>query len=111
MDKALSVTEFVGAIDDALIVFDGVAVEGEVEEFNISGNRWVRFTLKDEESSVRCFMTVWDLKTEIENGMMVRVTGRPKLTQKWGFSFNLKSVQPVGEGSLKRAFELLRKKL
>ena len=87
MDKALSVTEFVGAIDDALIVFDGVAVEGEVEEFNISGNRWVRFTLKDEESSVRCFMTVWDLKTEIENGMMVRVTGRPKLTQKWGFSF------------------------
>lgn len=111
MDKALSVTEFVAAVDGALTVFDGVVVEGEVDEFNISGNKWVRFTLKDAESNVRCFMTVWDLKTEVENGMMVRVTGRPKLTQKWGFSFNLKSVRPVGEGSLKRAFELLRKKL
>lgn len=111
MDKAISVTEFVSAIDDALIAFDGVVVEGEVDEFNISGGKWVRFTLKDKESNVRCFMTVWDLKTEIEDGMMVRVAGRPKLTQKWGFSFNLKSVQPAGEGSLKRAFELLRKKL
>ncbi|MFH1353914.1 MAG: exodeoxyribonuclease VII large subunit [bacterium] len=111
MNKALSVTEFVSAVDDDLIVFDGVMVEGEVDEFNISGNKWVRFTLKDKESNVRCFMTVWDLKTEIENGMMVQVTGRPRLTQKWGFSFNLKSVQAAGEGSLKRAFELLRKKL
>jgi len=94
-----------------LIAFDGIEVEGEVDEFNISGNKWIRFTLKDKESNVRCFMTVWDLKTEIEDGMMVRVTGRPRLTQKWGFSFNLKSVRPSGEGSLKRAFELLRKKL
>lgn len=111
MDKALSVTEFVSVIDEALIVYDGVVVEGEVDEFNISGNKWVRFNLKDKESSVRCFMTVWDLKTEVEDGMMVRVTGRPRLTQKWGFSFNLKSVQPAGEGAFKRAFELLRKKL
>jgi exodeoxyribonuclease VII large subunit len=91
--------------------FDSIEVEGEVDEFNISQNKWVRFTLKDKESNVRCFMTVWDLKAEIENGMMVRVSGRPTLTQKWGFSFNLKSVQPAGEGALKRAFELLRKKL
>lgn len=111
MVKALSVTEFVTAIDDALIAFDGIEVEGEVDEFNISGNKWVRFTLKDNESNVRCFMTIWDLKAEIEDGMMVKVSGRPRLTQKWGFSFNLKQVRPAGEGSLKRAFELLRKKL
>lgn len=111
MSKALSVTEFVTAIDDALVAFDGIEVEGEVDEFNISQNKWVRFTLKDNKSNVRCFMTVWDLKAEIEDGMMVRVAGRPALTQKWGFSFNLKSVQPAGEGALKRAFELLRQKL
>ena len=71
----------------------------------------MRFTLKDKESNVRCFMTVWDLKAEIEDGMMVKVSGRPTLTQKWGFSFNLKSVQPAGEGALRRAFVLLQKKL
>ncbi|HBE90890.1 MAG: exodeoxyribonuclease VII large subunit [Candidatus Andersenbacteria bacterium RIFCSPHIGHO2_12_FULL_46_9] len=109
--KAITVTQLVALVDETLDAFDGVVVEGEVDEYQLSGGKWVRFALKDESSTVRCFMPVWYLKTEIENGMKVLATGRPKLTQKWGFSFNLTSVVPSGEGSLKRAFELLKKKL
>ena len=43
--------------------------------------------------------------------MKVLVRGVPKIT-KWGkFSFTVQAVQPVGEGSLKKAYELLKKKL
>jgi exodeoxyribonuclease VII large subunit len=111
MDKALSVTAFVRVIDDALGAFDSIEGEGEVSGFRVSHDKWFNFDLKDKESNVRCFMTVWDRRAEIEDGMMVRVSGRPTLTQKWGFSFNLKSVQPAGEGALRRAFVLLQKKL
>ena len=109
--KAITVTQLVEMVDETLDAFNGVVVEGEIDEYQLSGGKWVRFALKDENSIVRCFMPVWYLKTEIENGMKVLATGRPKLTQKWGFSFNLTSVIPSGEGSLKRAFELLKKKL
>ena len=109
--KTITVTQFVEMIDETLDAFNGAVVEGEVDEYQLSGGKWVRFALKDDNSTVRCFMPVWFLKSEIENGMKVLATGRPKLTQKWGFSFNLTGVVPSGEGSLKRAFELLKKKL
>lgn len=109
--KAITVSQFVEMVDEGLGAFNGVAVEGEVDEYQLSGGKWVRFALKDESSTVRCFMPAWYLKTVIEDGMKVVATGRPKLTQKWGFSFNLIAVVPSGEGSLKRAFELLKRKL
>ena len=47
----------------------------------------------------------------VEDGMKVVVRGVPKIT-KWGrFSFTVQAVTPVGEGSLKKAYELLKKKL
>ena len=43
--------------------------------------------------------------------MKIVVRGVPKIT-KWGkFSFTVNAIQPVGEGSLKKAYELLKKKL
>jgi exodeoxyribonuclease VII large subunit len=47
----------------------------------------------------------------LEDGMMVAVLGRPRLSDKWGFSVSVQSVQPVGEGSIKRTFELMKAKL
>lgn len=111
MEGALTVSEFVEIINEALAAAAGLTVEGEVDEYKVIQGKWVTFRLKDETSSVGCFMPVWDLHTAIEDGMLVRVTGIPKLREKGFFSFVLSTVQPAGEGSLKRAFELLRKKL
>lgn len=107
----LTVTQLVEAINTALSVLEDVEVEGEVDEFKIIHNKWVTFQLKDEGSAIGCFMTVWQYRTQVEDGMLVRVKGRPALRNKGFFSFVLSSIQPSGEGALKRTFELLRQKL
>jgi exodeoxyribonuclease VII large subunit len=112
MDKVFSVSEFIAAVN-AAVAFP-VVVEGEVSGFNVSQGRWVFFDLKDEkvESKVNCFMPVYRLKTSLEDGMRVRVYGTPKIHERSGrFSITVDRVELVGEGALKRAFELLFKKL
>lgn len=112
MDKVFSVSEFIGEVN-ALLSFP-VVIEGEVSSYRINQGKWVFFDLKDEkeEALVNCFAVVWKLKTPIEDGMRVRVYGTPKIFEKSGkFSVTVERVEPVGEGALKRAFELLRKKL
>lgn len=111
MSNTLTVSQLVRLIDEALAAYDGVAVEGEVAEFKIVHQKWVTFQLKDETSTIGCFMTVWQYKTQLEDGMMVRAVGRPRLRDKGFFSFVVESVQPTGEGALKRALELLKAKL
>jgi exodeoxyribonuclease VII large subunit len=86
-------------------------ITGEIASFKVNQGKWVFFDIKDEESSVSCFMTLYQLRVPLEDGMKVVVRGVPKVT-KWGkFSFTVQAVQPVGEGSLKKAYELLKKKL
>ena len=108
----LSPSEFVAYINQTLeYAYSSVTMVGEVSEFKINQGKWVFFNVKDEETSVPCFMTLWGLTQPIEDGMKVVVRGVPKIT-KWGkFSFTVSKVAPVGEGSLKKAFEMLKKKL
>ncbi len=111
MDIVLTVSQCVEAINIALDSLGELTVEGEVGEFRIIQNKWVTFDIKDKTSVLKCFMTVWSLRTQIEDGMLVKVTGQSNLRAKGFLSFVAKSVQPSGEGSLKRALELLKKKL
>lgn len=114
--KALTVSEFLQSLN---IIFEdavfphGAYIEGEVAGYNVSQGKWIWFNLKDDTGLVNCFATVWQLKsTPIEDGMKVRVHGMPKVHQKSGkFSVTVDRVEPVGEGAMKRAFELLKKKL
>jgi exodeoxyribonuclease VII large subunit len=88
-----------------------ITVIGEVANFKVNQNKWVFFDVKDEESSLGCFMSAFNLRVAVEDGMQVAVTARPTVT-KWGkFSLTVQEIKPVGEGSIKRAFELLRAKL
>jgi exodeoxyribonuclease VII large subunit len=108
----LSVSQFVDSVNQTFeYAYPVIAVEGEVSSFKVNQNKYVFFDLKDNEASVGCFMTVWQLRVPIEDGMKVIVTATPKLTQ-WGkFSLTVRAVRPSGEGSLKKSFELLRTKL
>jgi exodeoxyribonuclease VII large subunit len=91
--------------------FTGVTIIGEVSEFKGNQKKFVFFNLKDEEASISCFMTVWQLHFPIEDGMKIIIRATPKLTA-WGrLSFTVHTLQPAGEGSLKKSFELLKKKL
>ncbi|MEX0649997.1 MAG: exodeoxyribonuclease VII large subunit [Candidatus Andersenbacteria bacterium] len=111
MKHILSVSQLVEVTNMAMGQLGAVAVEGEVSDYRVVHNKWVTFSLKDQESTVPCFMTVWQLRVRIEDGMLVRVIGTPKLRNKGFFSFVVSQVAPAGEGALKRAFELLKEKL
>lgn len=112
MENKFTPTEFIAVVNQTLeYAYESVQIVGEVASFKINQGKWVFFDLKDGESSVGCFMSVWSLRMPLEDGMKVVVRGVPKVT-KWGkFSFTVTAVQPVGEGSLKKAYEILKKKL
>lgn len=106
------VSDFIAVTNQTLEYSYGkVEVVGEVQGFKINQNKYVFFDLKDEAASLSCFMMVWQLRSPLEDGMKIVVGATPKLT-KWGkFSLTVQSFQPMGEGSLKRGFELLKSKL
>lgn len=108
----LSVSEFVAVFNQTVeYAFSGISIRGELANFRISKQQWVYFDLKDEAASVSCFGSVYQLPGPLEEGMLLRVKGLPRLHQRYGFSFNFSSIMPVGAGSIKRASELLAAKL
>ncbi len=110
--QVYSVSDFQAVCNQIMeTAFTGVIVEGEVASFKVNQGKYVFFDLKDEESSVGCFMMLFAMRFPLEDGMRVRVRAVPKLT-KWGkFSLTVQAVAPVGEGSLKKSLEMLKKKL
>ena len=112
MEVKLTPSEFIAVVNQTLdYAYGSVMMEGEVASFKVNQGKWVFFDLKDKESSVPCFMTLYQMRIPLEDGMKVIVRGVPKVT-KWGkFSFTVQAVQPVGEGNLKKAHEILKKKL
>ena len=113
--QIFKVSEFINFLNEALLAIaprDEVAIEGEVSNFNIAQNQWVRFDLKDETSLLNCFLTIWQLNTPLEDGMKIRVYGFPKVYPRYGkLSLVVQRIDLIGEGALKKAFELLKKKL
>lgn len=107
-----SVSEFIDICNQSLdYAFPSVIIEGEVASFKVNQGKWVFFDLKESDSSVSCFMVVTQLRVALTDGMKVRVRATPKLTR-WGkFSLTVSQVMPVGEGSIKKNFELLKKRL
>lgn len=113
MEKpSFRVSELIAVLNQTLeYAYPSVVVEGEVASFKVSKGKFVFFDLKDEEGVVNCFMMVYQLRHPIEDGMHIRVVAQPRLTP-WGkFSLTVREIMPVGEGNIKRSFELLKAKL
>ncbi len=108
----LTVSQFVGLLNQTLeYSFSGVVITGELANLRVSKNRWVYFDLKDENATVKFFGTVYQLPGPLEEGMVLKVRGLPKLHNLYGFSVNVVSIALAGEGTIKRAAELLKAKL
>jgi exodeoxyribonuclease VII large subunit len=54
---------------------------------------------------------VYSLPGPLEDGMKLAVRGRPHIHEQYGFSVQVAHIQPVGEGSIKKAADLLATKL
>lgn len=107
-----SVSDFIAVLNQTLeYAYPTVEIEGEVSSFKVNQGKFVFFDIKDAGGSINCFMTVWQLRTPIEDGMKVVISAVPKLTQYGKFSLTVKSIRPSGEGALKKSFEILKAKL
>ncbi len=111
-DVELAPSDFVALLNQTLeFSYPSVVVHGELANFRVSKNRWVYFDLKDELATVRFFGSVYQLPGPLEDGMMVKVRGTPRLHPQFGFSVTAHAITPAGEGSIKKAAALLEAKL
>ena len=111
-ELTLTVSEFVAVLNQTLeYAYPNVTVTGELANFKVSKGRWVYFDLKDEGATVRFFGTVYQLPGPLQDGMLLAVKGMPRLHPLYGFSVNVLSMRPTGEGSIKKAAALLEAKL
>lgn len=110
--EIITVSQFIGIINDTFaMAYPQVIVEGEVSSFKINQGKFVFFDLKDDTSTLSCFMMLYQLRLPIEDGMKIRVTGSPKITKFSKFSLTIKAIELAGEGELRRAMELLKRQL
>ncbi len=108
----LTPSEFTALLNQTLeFAYPLVEIEGEVLNYRVSKGRWVYFDIADETAKLRCFGTVYMLPAPVEDGMKVRVVAAPRLHPQFGFSLNLQSLSFSGEGTIKKAADLLYGKL
>jgi len=114
MEKVFQVREFNEFVSVYLGEIGEVVVEGEISQLRLQNQRWLFLTLKDEEAS----LPVFGIQARLANlgalteGMLVRVSGRPRLYQKTAsFSLWAEKIVPAGVGALQIAFERLRRQL
>jgi len=108
MLPVMTVSEFISQINE--IVAGIYVLEGEVSGYHC--RQWIFFDLKDGQSTLNCFSTVFKIKEPLADGMKIRVTGHPEIYEKTGkFTFIVDQVELVGEGTFKKAYLLLKEKL
>lgn len=114
-DQPYTIQEYLNLLNSEFKKYKA-RVQGEVSSVDIK-NGYLFFSLKDKnnESVLHCFM--WENNYELcgvslEAGMEVIVGGYPEIYAPAGrFSFKTATVELVGEGALKRAYEQLKQKL
>ncbi len=112
MDLIFTPSEFVAIFNQTLeFAYPKVTIEGELSGFRTSRSKWLFFDLIDEQTSLRCFGTVYQLPGPLEDGMKLKVVAIPRLHPKFGFSMNILSITLSGEGTLRKGAQLLAAQL
>lgn len=95
--------------------FEFVSVEGELSRITHHGSGHIYFTLKDNDSSIKCVMFKGNaarLKFRLEEGAHIILHGALSLYKPRGeYQINAFSAEPYGAGALAVAFEQLKTKL
>lgn len=103
-----------GLLDLDPVLLD-VSVKGELSNYKIYPSGHHYFTLKDNESCIKCVMFrpyASRLRFRPENGMSVTAFGRVSVYLRDGnYQLNCTGIMPLGTGDLQIAFEQLKQKL
>lgn len=112
----LTVSDFLGSVNEALASFGTVRVQGELSDIGLS-NGMAFFDLKDDggaDAVAKCFLGSWRFSWYqhlLTAGMTVVITGRPSIYKSGFFRIVVDKIEPVGEGALQQAFDALKKEL
>ena len=118
MQQTLSVTEVNAYIQDKMdrdAFLSSVAVKGEISNYKLYPSGHHYFTLKDENSAIKCVMfkgNAFCLRFRPENGMKVIALGKISVFPRDGaYQLYCTAMAIDGVGDLHAAFEELKKKL
>lgn len=115
--RVFSVSEFYSYINE-LLGFEEVVVEGELSKVDIFKGYLIYFSINDDQSVLPCLIYKNKLDMAgipleaLEVGSRIKVTGVANVYAKRGdFKLVGERITLAGEGALKKAFELLKKRL
>jgi len=95
--------------------FMHILVEGEISSVTYHNSGHIYFSIKDNESSIKCVMfrtNASRLKFQLERGQHIVVTGSVGVyTPRGEYQFYAVSIEPFGQGALALAYEQLKEKL
>jgi len=107
--------EYIKSILDDVPLLSRVFVRGEISNYKLYPSGHHYFTVKDQESALRCVMfkgNASSLRFRPENGMKVIVCGRVSVFPRDGaYQLYATSITPDGVGDLHVAYEQLKAKL
>ena len=116
-DEIFSVGEVISILNKRLSSVGVIKVRGEITEVNYHPNGYCFFTIGDpqiEQYSINCYVSRWKLEGIdylLEVGMEVVIDAVPSVYKNGRLNLTVNAVEPYGEGALKKAFEILKKKL
>ena len=115
-NHALSVTELTTQVKQTLAqTFSMLWVNGEISNLSQPASGHIYFSLKDQDSQVRCAMfksRKRGLQTALQDGMQVIVYARLDLYAARGdFQLIIERIEEAGKGLLRQNFEALKNKL
>ena len=109
------VNELIKAVLDDVPLLGSICIRGELSNYKMYPSGHHYFTLKDEQSAIRCVMfrgQASRLRFRPENGMKVLAQGRVTVFPRDGaYQLYCDELSPDGVGDLHMAFEQLKEKL
>ena len=106
---------YIGRILKTDPILGNVSVIGEISNLTFHNSGHVFFSLKDENSRLRCFLSSWNLEKitcPLEEGMEIIASGYISVFERDGvYNLNVRDIEANGIGQLAVAFEKLKAKL
>jgi len=106
---------YIGRILKTDPILGNVSVIGEISNLTFHKSGHVFFSLKEENSRLKCFLSSWNLEKitcPLEEGMEVVANGYISVFERDGvYNLNVRDIETNGLGQLAAAFEKLKAKL
>ncbi len=117
-EAALTVTQlnqYIGQLFECNDILNGISVRGEISNFKHHTSGHMYFSLKDNESVIKCVMfrgAASHVRFRPEDGMKITAYGRVAVYMAAGqYQLYIEQMEPDGVGALYVAYEQLKNKL